>query len=88
VLADSYLINPAGTVPSYSNLGFALLGHILPEYVVTGATLESLTAELITGPLGMVDTGKCGQIDQRTSHTKPRTLDRPGFEKLQIKSVA
>ncbi len=57
-IAQSPLIYPPGKRPAYSNLGAALLGHLLAEYVYPGnRTLPDLVAEYITGPLGMADTG-------------------------------
>jgi CubicO group peptidase (beta-lactamase class C family) len=57
-LRSIYLIAPVGTVTRYSNFGFALLGHILAEYVVNdGSSFEELTQEYIFSPLGMTNSG-------------------------------
>ena len=57
-LARTHLILPPGTLPSYSNLGFALLAHALAEGVVpTPTTYENLTEAAILGPLGLASTG-------------------------------
>ena len=57
-----YLVRPPGSQPSYSNLGVALLAHILGEVVapVCGGAADCfpyLVEKYITGPLGMKDTG-------------------------------
>jgi len=52
------LILPPGTRPSYSNAGFAVLGHVLAELVAQPPTdLAALVADEITRPLGMQSTG-------------------------------
>ena len=57
-LARTYLLAPVGGQPSYSNLGFALAGHLLAEAVFPGGRpLEALLDEHILGPLGLTDTG-------------------------------
>lgn len=64
-VSQTYLILPPGQLPSYSNLGFALLGHILAEYVyansISGSSgapsFPDLVNSSITAPLGMQDTG-------------------------------
>lgn len=58
MLSRTYLLAPVGGPPSYSNLGFALAGHLLAETVFPGARpLEALLDEHILGPLGLTDTG-------------------------------
>lgn len=53
-LAKTYLILPPGTLPSYSNLGFGLLGHALAEYVApTPTTPAALITDSILTPLNM-----------------------------------
>jgi CubicO group peptidase (beta-lactamase class C family) len=44
-IAQTYLVYPAGTAPSYSNLGYALLGHILGEYVSPSVRLPRTFAQ-------------------------------------------
>ena len=57
-LAATYLVGPVGGDPSYSNLGFALAGHLLAEAVFPGGrSLEALLNEHIFAPLQLVDTG-------------------------------
>ena len=61
-LVDTYLVQPpGGGVPSYSNLGVSLLGHVLGEVVDTSCgytdCFPSLVEAHILGPLNMVDTG-------------------------------
>jgi CubicO group peptidase (beta-lactamase class C family) len=52
------LVLPPGARPSYSNLGFAVLGHVLAELVARPpAELPDLVREQVLTPLGMVDTG-------------------------------
>jgi CubicO group peptidase (beta-lactamase class C family) len=67
-VARTLLIAPPGSRPSYSNLGFALLGHLLAECAVAEAAgvgaeagtlptyLPSLVDALISQPLGLQDT--------------------------------
>ena len=43
--------------PSYSNLGYALLGRLLTENLLPNKTFESWTMDNIIKPLGMVNTG-------------------------------
>ena len=67
-LAKLYLKLPPGNRPSYSNLGFALVGHVLGERVDKAATQDfetpfeaSVTARIIE-PLGLHATGfDCAQ---------------------------
>ncbi len=46
---------PAGERRAYSDLGFVLLGRVVAQ--VTGQPLDRAVAELVTEPLGLVDTG-------------------------------
>jgi CubicO group peptidase (beta-lactamase class C family) len=56
--ADGYLVVPPGSRPSYSNLGFSLLGNVLAESVAPSAGgFAGLASTLITGPLGLKNTG-------------------------------
>ena len=54
-LAESELMLPPGLQPSYSNLGFALLGRSLE--VIDGPTWEDQVQKRILGPLGMKHSG-------------------------------
>jgi len=55
---EAPLILPPGTRPSYSNLGFAVLGHVLAEFVAQPpASLPELVAEQVLAPLGLASTG-------------------------------
>ena len=57
-LRRQYLILPPGAHPSYSNLGFALLGHALAEGVApAAATLPELVQGAILAPLRLAHTG-------------------------------
>jgi CubicO group peptidase (beta-lactamase class C family) len=46
---------PAGERRAYSDLGFILLGRVVAA--VTGQPLDQAVAELVTGPLGLAETG-------------------------------
>lgn len=54
-LSKMELILPPGSVPNYSNLGFALLGHALER--VSGTGWEESVQEMILDPLGMTRSG-------------------------------
>eukprot|EP00118_Oscarella_pearsei_P026030 m.309260 g.309260 ORF g.309260 m.309260 type:complete len:522 (+) comp45912_c0_seq1:108-1673(+) len=54
-LKNESLIFPPWAIPSYSNLGFALLGNALAEYMNT--TFEDYVQKYILGPLDMGSTG-------------------------------
>lgn len=56
LLQNRTLVLPPWYSPSYSNLGYALLGRLLTENVLN-QTFESWTQENIIKPLGMVNTG-------------------------------
>ena len=56
LLRNRTLVLPPWNTPSYSNLGYALLGRLLTENVLN-QTFESWTIENIIKPLGMVNTG-------------------------------
>jgi CubicO group peptidase (beta-lactamase class C family) len=56
-VAETFLILPPGAAPSYSNLGFAVLGHVLGEFVLQGTDFPTAVAQYITTPLGMANTG-------------------------------
>jgi CubicO group peptidase (beta-lactamase class C family) len=49
------LEHPPGSTVVYSDVGFMLLGHLVSA--VTGAALDIVVTELVTGPLGMTRTG-------------------------------
>lgn len=55
-LRNRSLILPPWKMPSYSNLGYALLGRLLTERVLN-TTFETWIQEEILGPLGMKNTG-------------------------------
>lgn len=63
-LAQTMVISPPGSSPSYSNLGFSVLGHLLAECIAPKApasmalptTLPALIDTLIVQPLGLQDT--------------------------------
>ena len=56
LLTNRTLILPPWVEPSYSNLGYGLLGRLLTENILN-QTFESWTQENILKPLGMVNTG-------------------------------
>ncbi|CAI8001938.1 Putative beta-lactamase-like 1 [Geodia barretti] len=56
-LSNESLIFPTWTVPSYSNLGFALLGQCLVEGVFPGMTYEDYVIKNILQPLQLTNTG-------------------------------
>ena len=56
LLKNRTLILPPWVEPSYSNLGYGLLGRLLTENLLN-QTFESWTHENILKPLGMVNTG-------------------------------
>ena len=57
LLKDRTLILPPWVEPSYSNLGYGLLGRLLTENLLQNETFESWTQENILIPLGMANTG-------------------------------
>lgn len=54
-LSKETLIFPPGSYPSYSNLGFAILGHALEK--IQGQTWEKQLQEMVLEPLGMAHSG-------------------------------
>ena len=56
LLKNRTLVLPPWNTPSYSNLGYALLGRLLTENLLN-QTFESWALENIIKPLGMVNTG-------------------------------
>ena len=56
LLRNRSLVVPPWTVPSYSNLGYALLGRLLPERLLQ-TTFERWVEENILKPLNMTETG-------------------------------
>ncbi|KAJ7378241.1 Putative beta-lactamase-like 1 [Desmophyllum pertusum] len=56
LLRNRTLVLPPWTMPSYSNLGYALLGRLLTENSLN-QTFENWTTENILKPLGMNNTG-------------------------------
>lgn len=66
-VSKTILVQPPGGRPSYSNLGFAILGHVLGEKVAK-STFRELSKELIFDPLEMIDTGY--------DYTTPNVLNR------------
>lgn len=55
-IAGMRLMYPPGTQPAYSNLGFGLLGKVLTR-IASESSWDALLTRLITGPLGMENTG-------------------------------
>eukprot|EP00731_Ephydatia_muelleri_P030262 Em0021g785a len=60
-LASLVMINPPGSIPSYSNLGFGLLGRTLEA--IDHSTWEEMLQERILTPLGMVGSGSKFTLD-------------------------
>ena len=56
LLTNRYLVIEPWTTPSYSNLGYALLGRLLTENLLN-KTFECWVKEQILDPLGMFNTG-------------------------------
>lgn len=56
-LRNRSLALPPGTMPSYSNLGYALLGRLLSENLLENQTFEEWVIERILKPLNMTDSG-------------------------------
>jgi len=56
-LKSRSLVMAPGTMPSYSNLGYALLGRLLTENLLRNQTFESWVREKILKPLNMTKTG-------------------------------
>ena len=56
-LKNRSLVMAPGTMPSYSNLGYALLGRLLTENLLRNETYESWVRERILKPLNMTNTG-------------------------------
>lgn len=57
LLKNRSLILPPGSMPSYSNLGYALLGRLLSENLLQNQTFETWVKENILKPLNMTRTG-------------------------------
>ncbi|XP_048582877.1 putative beta-lactamase-like 1, partial [Nematostella vectensis] len=57
LLRNRSLVVEPGTVPSYSNLGYALLGRLLTEMPKVNMTFEDWTRNKILIPLGLNNTG-------------------------------
>lgn len=57
LLKNRSLVMPPGTMPSYSNLGYALLGRLLTENLLRNQTFETWVSERILKPLNMTNTG-------------------------------
>ena len=56
-LKNRSLVMAPGTMPSYSNLGYALLGRLLTENLLRNQTFESWVRKRILKPLNMTNTG-------------------------------
>lgn len=56
-LKNRSLVMPPGTMPSYSNLGYGLLGRLLTENLLRNQTFESWVSERILKPMNMTNTG-------------------------------
>ena len=56
-LHNRSLVVPPETMPSYSNVGYALLGRLITEKLLQGVTFEEWTKKEILDPLKMTNTG-------------------------------
>lgn len=56
-LANRSLVMTPGVMPSYSNLGYSLLGRLLTEKLLKNQTFESWVIGRILRPLNMTNTG-------------------------------
>jgi D-alanyl-D-alanine-carboxypeptidase/D-alanyl-D-alanine-endopeptidase len=75
-LGAAKLSGKAPCEPTYSNLGFAILGTVLE--VTYQSPWASLVERRITAPLGMVDTVQDLSTEQRARLADPWDKDRPG----------
>ena len=60
-LADIELMYPPGQQPSYSNLGFGLLGRTLEK--ITKSKWEDSVKKMVFDPLGMTNSGNSFPAD-------------------------
>lgn len=73
--------NPPGRLMDYSNVGFAVLGHVLT--LQAGQPYEALVRSSLLGPLGMTNTGIALTDEQRARLTRghsPKGEAVPGWD--------
>lgn len=87
-LKNRSLVLPPGTMPSYSNLGYALLGRLLTERLLKNQTFESWVSERILGPLNMTDTGFVITEDVRKNMAFPHYANGTRLPFMNINWIA
>jgi len=83
LLRNRSLILPSWQMPSYSNLGYALLGRLLTERVLN-TTFETWIQEEILGPLEMKNTGFeiTSEIERNTAFPYGNNKQRMPFSNI------
>jgi len=77
------LVGPEGTVYSYQNAPFSIIGEV--DRVATGQTYEQLLKEKIFDPLGMTDAStNRAAIDGRTNTARPHKATKSGWRETKI----
>ena len=87
-LKNRSLVMAPGTMPSYSNLGYALLGRLLTERLLQNQTFESWVIERILKPLNMTNTGFDITEDVRKNMAFPHKPDGSRMPFMNIYWVA
>jgi len=79
------LVGPEGTVYSYQNAPFSIIGEV--HQVATGKTYEQLLQEKIFDPLGMMDAStNQAAIRERTNTARPHKATKSGWYETKISS--
>lgn len=77
------LVGPEGTVYSYQNAPFSIIGEV--HQVATGQSYERLLKEKIFDPLGMVDAStNRASIHGRTNTARPHKATKSGWKETKI----
>ncbi len=77
------LVGPEGTVYSYQNAPFSIIGEV--HRVATGQTYERLLQEKIFDPLYMTDAStNRAAIDGRTNTARPHKATKSGWREVKI----
>ena len=77
------LVGPEGTVYSYQNAPFSIIGEV--HRVATGKTYEQLLKEKIFDPLGMIDAStNRAAINGRTNTARPHKATKSGWRETKI----
>lgn len=79
---DAELVDPPGTVYTYSDLNMITLGVVVER--LRGKPLDEVVAERITQPLGMADTGYNPQDVERTAATEYQTTPARGMVRGEV----